>query len=348
MTDAYDELRKDWCDEGDMPSATCYHCGAHPGGPSLPPLERPWTFDGQPVKRRSGRSGREIFPTLPTPPADERKALRLGAAAPGHCACGAPTRDNAYGCDHHGGELERLFAEAPWIAEQLDATITRQRSAFAAGGTNPESLPWNDKASRVLNQLHAHMVTTVKTCHENRIRNQSPYPSLPSFKSIPAMSAWLLWRVDGLIYSDAFTGTLKKGLRIEADALLAIDRGPDLMYLGLCTARDDDGLCGGAIYARSGEDTGKCRACRAQYDVDARRGGLEKALDDMLCTASEIAHLATYLGLPASREQVRKLVNQWHVRGRITAGPGKGDPKFRYGDIAPLLAAKYPTDSKGA
>ena len=55
MTDAYDDLRADWCDAGDMPRATCAHCGAHPGGPSLPPLDRPWTFDGQGVTRRSGR-----------------------------------------------------------------------------------------------------------------------------------------------------------------------------------------------------------------------------------------------------------------------------------------------------
>lgn len=345
MTDAYDELRKDWCDVGDMPRATCWHCGARPGGAALPPLDRPWTFDGQ---RMSRRSGRDLFPTLPTPPADLAEPLKLGTCDAGRCACGQPTRDNAYGCDDCAKELERLFAETPWLAEQLDNTITKQRAAAAANGTNPESLPWNDKAAKILAALSKHLGTTVRICNEHHIRHQSPYPGLPDTDSIPAMIAWLLWRVDGLTHSDAFTGTLKHALRLEDDALKAVDRGPDLMYLGLCDARDDDGLCGGAIYARAGEDTGKCRACRATYNVDKRRGGLKKALDDRLCTASEIAHLSTYLGIPAKRDRVRNLVNQWHRRGRISPTGGKGEARFRYGDIVPLLQAAYPDNSKGA
>jgi hypothetical protein len=74
MTDAYDKLRKDWCDAGDMPRATCHHCGARPGGPSLPPLDRPWSFDGQKMTRR-GRTGRDIFPEHPAGPAPTRRLL---------------------------------------------------------------------------------------------------------------------------------------------------------------------------------------------------------------------------------------------------------------------------------
>lgn len=72
MTDAYDELRRDWCDAGDMPRATCHHCGAHPGGPSLPPLDRPWSFDGQRMTRRSGR---DVFPARPTAAAPKLRLL---------------------------------------------------------------------------------------------------------------------------------------------------------------------------------------------------------------------------------------------------------------------------------
>jgi len=356
MSAAYDELRRDWCDAGDMPRATCHHCGARPGGPALPPLE-------QPTPATTGRTGRDLFPTLPTPPADQAPPLRLGQHAAGTCACGQPTRDNAYGCDDCAKELERLFAEAPWIAEQLDATITKQRAAAATGGGGsatrltcahddpnlcscPVTLPWNDKAAKILNALVAHLVHTVKLCAAEHIRNQSPYTGAPH-ATVPDMVAWLLWRVDGLTLSESFTATLKTSLLLADDALKAIDRGPDLMYLGLCDARDEDGLCGGAIYAREGETTGRCRGCRATYDVAARRGGLERALDDRLCTASEIAHLATYLGLPASRDRVRNLVNQWHRRGRITASGGLTEPRFRYGDVTPLLQATY-AENKGA
>jgi hypothetical protein len=340
MTDAYDILRSDWCEQGDLPRATCWHCGAQPGGPALPPLDRPWTYNGQAVVRRSGRG---LFASVPTPAAEDNPEIKRGRGSAGNCGCGQPTRDHAYGCDHCAGELERLFAEAPWIAEQLDDTITKQRGAAAANGTTPESLPWNDKAARILADLRKHLARTVKVCQDRHIRHQSPYALAPNTDSIPSMSAWLLWRVDGLTFSDTFTEILKTGLKVEKQALLAIDRGPDLMYLGLCDARDEDGLCGGAIYARAGEDTGKCRACRAEYDVNARRGGLERALDDRLCTASEIAHLATYLGLSATRDRVRNLVNQWHRRKIITGHVTHEhpEPRFRYGDVAPRLAATY-------
>lgn len=345
MTDAYDELRKDWCDVGDLPRATCAHCNAQPGD-GLRYLDRPWTFDGQPVVRRSGRN---VFPTIADPPSPDRPPVkRRGRGDPGHCACGTPTRDQAYGCDHCAGELERVFAEAPWLAEQLDATITRQRAA-AGGASSPDSLPWNDKAARILADLRKHLTATVRLCDQYDVRNQSPYPGGPDGDSVHALSAWLLWRVDGLTFRPEFTDTLKTALRVEADALLAIDRGPDLLFLGVCDARDDDGLCGGAIYARAGDELGKCRACRAEYDTARYRGNLEQALDDRLCTASEIAHLATYLGLPsrATRDRVRNLVNQWHKRGRIKAVGGKGEARFRYGDVIVLLAAAYP-DEKGA
>lgn len=76
VTDAYDELRKDWCDEGDLPRATCAHCGAHPGGPSLPPLDRPWSFDGHGVVRRSGSKRRTPGRRLVVTPRHNRRTER--------------------------------------------------------------------------------------------------------------------------------------------------------------------------------------------------------------------------------------------------------------------------------
>ena len=67
MTDAYDDLRADWCDVGDMPRATCAHCrGVTTPVIALMP-ERPWVFDGQHVVRRSGRA-LEDGDTWPSPP----------------------------------------------------------------------------------------------------------------------------------------------------------------------------------------------------------------------------------------------------------------------------------------
>lgn len=340
MTDAYDELRKDWCDEGDMPRATCHHCGARPGGPSLPPLDRPWSFDGQPMTRRTGR---DIFPTRPTPE-HEPRPLKFGPRSGDTCACGRPTRNNAFGCDDCADELTRTLTDTPWLAEQLDTTITRQR-AMQPGARGADAIVWNDRAAKVQRDLSRHLATTVKLCVDQHVRHSSPYSLDPNTDSAPSMARWLLWRVDGLTLNAEFDAILRQALKIEAQALGVIDAAPDVLYLGLCGARNDDEMCTGAVYAVAGEAVGKCRACRARYASAVRREALQQQLDDRLCTAAEIAHLATYLGIEKPRDQVRKLVNQWHKRGLIAAAPGKGEPRFRYGDVVPRLAAAY---SKGA
>ena len=70
------------------------------------------------------------------------------------------------------------------------------------------------------------------------------------------------------------------------------------------------------------------------------RARLLGELDDRLCTAAEIAHLSTYLGLKADREQVRKRINQWNKRGLITEHPGVTDEvTFRFGEVYERLAA---------
>ena len=67
-----------------------------------------------------------------------------------------------------------------------------------------------------------------------------------------------------------------------------------------------------------------------------------------LCTAAEIAHLSTYLGLDISREQVRKRINQWHRRNQITRKGGVlNEPTFRFGDALALLA-KHDTAGRPA
>lgn len=332
------------CEQSDLPKIACAHCGARPGD-NLPP-ERPWTFDGQKMTRRTGR---DVFPTAPTPTAEPRP-LKFSDHTAGTCACGRPTRDNAYGCDDCADELSRFLGDATWLAEQLDTTITRQKGKHpTAGGRSADAIVWHDKASKIQKGFRRYLRVVVRYCVATHVTHSSPYLGHPDTReAMPAeMAGWLLWRVDGLTHKADFDALLRAALKLEEQTLRVIDAAPDLLYLGICGAQHElEEPCDGAVYAIAGEDVGKCRVCRARYDTEARRTGLQQKLDDRLCTAAEIAHLATYLGIDAKRSTVRNLVNQWHKRKRITAAPGVGDPRFRYGDIAPLLAATY--DSKGA
>ncbi len=257
------------------------------------------------------------------------------------CTCGRATRDEAFMCDDCGDELARLLGDVPAIVEDLDITITGQRGkAPASGRSATTALPWNDKAAVVLQALRNELVNAVRTCIEDQVRNSSPYPGWPD-DTLPAISAWLLWRVDGLAFHEEGPGLMRRLASIEGRAIRAVDRRPDVQYLGSCIAPS----CDGGIYAEVGDLVGHCRRpeCRAPYKVDASRRTLEAALDARLCTAAEIAHLATYLGLRAKREAVRKRVNQWHTRGLVTpkSHAENGDPRFAYGEVRGLLYREF-------
>ncbi|HET7386987.1 MAG TPA: hypothetical protein VFJ19_10030 [Nocardioidaceae bacterium] len=230
----------------------------------------------------------------------------------------------------------------PWLAEQLEVTITRQRAKVPGANGTGDGVPWHEKASDVLNALRNELVTTIRICDDDHVRHSSPSNEWPA-DDPPAMSRWLLWRVDGLTFHASVTETLRTLLRIEDNALRVIDRSAERKFLGWCT------VCNiGAVYACGDAATGRCveRDCRTEYDTETARATLEKALDDRLCTASELARLSTYLGIPAGREQVRKSINQWHRRGRI-AGHGNEEPRFRYGQVRVLLAQAYESRADG-
>lgn len=320
------------CSHSDLPVNVCEHCGAQPGTRiQLTPVRRP-------------RRGHPVSTDLPTPPTYPTR--KLGKSKAGECACGQPTRDGAYGCDDCADELSRLYGDVPWLAEQLDTTITRQRGKRpGASARANDGLPWDLKAATTQKALLQYLQGVAVTCIKSQIRHQSPNPGGPA-NTPNSISAWLLWRVDGLQFNEAFPDALKRGLAIEQRIYGCIDRGPDLLYLGVCQKVPDGDTepCGGAIYAKTDETIGSCRVCRAKYDTNTTRTELAAKLDDMLCTAAEIAHLATYLGLDVERRRIQLVVAQWHKRKRIAAAPSSGPdaaPRFRYGDVAILLAQTY-------
>ena len=251
------------------------------------------------------------------------------------CRCGRPTRDDAYVCDDCIDSLARALGEVPWLDEELDITISGQKGATYNGHTSrgaetPSPVHWG--ASEAKGHLKALLVSWALFCAQEGVRNSDPRQELPA-DNLVALSRWLLWRVDGLGLHDIGPEAVDEITSAVAHCHRLIDRPADRQYLGECDLCDD-----GRLFARAGSRWAKCDQCEAAEDAEARRTKLLDELDDRLCTAAEIAHLASYMNLRGDREQVRKRINQWHKRGRISREHAFSEEAvFRFGIVRRLL-----------
>jgi hypothetical protein len=263
------------------------------------------------------------------------------------CKCGKPTRDGAYFCDPCGFELSKALGDIQWLDEELETTVGRQQGIDyrrVGGGkgakkTAPQIVNWT--AAEARSHLRSLLVSWVLFCHDESIRNQSPTIGLPG-DSLPAMSRYLMWRVDGLAWHDIGPDAVEELTAAVTQCLRLIDRPADRQFLGRCQECNEDG----GLYARPGGERARCDVCGATAEASELRKALLAELDDRLCTAAEIAHLSTYLGLKANRDAVRKRVNQWASRGQITQHPSVTDEvTFRFGEVyAKLATAEYAKD----
>lgn len=253
------------------------------------------------------------------------------------CRCGRPTRDAAYVCDQCGDDLARALGDVPWLTDELQTTITRQRATPTEGGGKSfdKPLPWHEKAADTLRTLHGLLVSWARFCEEEAIRNSSPRTRmLDSHDDNPAaLSRWLLWRVDGLTLHDIGPDAVDELTDAVAACHRVIDRRPDRWYAGPCLTEG----CGSDLYARRREGSVKCRDCEAVYDVAERREWLLLEAEDRLAPAADLARAVSWLGAePLTPDRVRK----WAERGRITAKAHDGRrPLYRVGDAIDLLAS---------
>lgn len=222
-----------------------------------------------------------------------------------------------------------------------------------------QPLPWDEGISKAVRRLRTVLVAWVRlTVEELRIpdvRLAGPACLLCTHTScrsarvggwpadtLPAMARWLLGRSSWLrrhpAADELLTDLASAVRRLER----SMDRAPELLYAGPCTAEiDDDGTvreCSHDLYAVPGSETVDCLACRATYQVADRREWLQKAAADLLLTATEVSRALTGLGSPVTPDRIR----QWKVRGRLTPrgtvqSGERTDPTYRVGDVQDLL-----------
>ena len=254
------------------------------------------------------------------------------------CRCGRPTRDTLTTCETCSDELARSLAEIPWMADELATTITKQRAIPTEGGPRggETALLWHEKASDARRHLHSLLVSWVRFCDEEGVAHQSPKDGLPD-DTLPALSRWMLWRVDGLARHEIGPDATEEILSAMAECRRVIDRSPDRWYAGPCVQEVDNVACGTDLYARRTKGDVTCRECAAVYDVAERRAWLLAEAEDRLANASDVARAVSWLG---ARPLTPARVWQWAKRGRIVAKGHDGKaPLYRVGDAIDLLAA---------
>jgi hypothetical protein len=260
-------------------------------------------------------------------------------------SCNRPS-DGWYVCKLCADILAETLTDMAWMLDELDIVITQQtRYTTQSSGRSAESpLVFNIKAADTKANLVNELDTVARV-----IAGANGWQR--TYTTPKGCAVWLEQKISAIRLHPA-GGEMTNDISSWYGACLwVIDRPAQRQYLGdhadmgtvveveLNTRGTSDEQCPGRIYGRAGKPEARCDTCGATFTAEKLRERLLHQLDDKLCSAAEIAHLSTYLGLDIGREQVRKRINQWHKREQIQRKGGTDvDPKFRFGDALGLLA----------
>jgi hypothetical protein len=252
--------------------------------------------------------------------------------------CGAPdcTRPTTIGvlCNDCHNELTHHIDNLPWALEQLQNAATNQTRFTTGGGAKSTETPlmFNPFASGAL----ASLIATVQIW-QGRLADHTGQP-IRHPNPIKA-AKWM-----GQNISSART-YINAGQMLDAlthaheHVEKVINKPPQRQYLGDCADVDNSGhTCPGRMFAYPNEAEARCDTCTKEIDAATRRLELLRKMDDKIMSAAEIARIATYMGLTIDRVQVRKRINKWHSRHRITPINHDADnPTFRFLEVRLLL-----------
>jgi hypothetical protein len=256
--------------------------------------------------------------------------------------CGAPNcakpTDTGTLCPDCHHELTALVDNLPWALTQLQYAATNQtRFTISVGARSQETpLAFNPRASAELAAFAANV-----QLWQGRLADHQGMPV--RFTNPVKAAKWLadhLTTIRTYINAGQMLDSLAYTFRsVEA----VINRPPPSQYLGDCTSNENGHTCPGRMYAFPGKPEARCDTCGTTKDAEALRLTLLTDLDSRSLTAAEIATTAAYMDLPFSREQVRKKINRWHNKQRISpTGTEHGDPKFNFGTVRRLLEEDVP------
>lgn len=250
-----------------------------------------------------------------------------------------PVRNTRTLCDRCALELAQDIEALPDLIDELETTFTRQANITRNHGktTTHADVIYDLRIAalrdRAIATLHHWAVT---------IGDGQAITRVPIVDWIESAAQQLAGAINDIVRRDDAHKMHHQITELARDICHAIDRPADRIYAGTC--------CDRPLYAKSGTPTATCRKCGIHHDVGDRRATMLAALDDMLLPAADIAGLVTYLGdLAIGRERTRKLINQWHARGRLAAHghTTTGAPRFAFGETLALLARRQADQHNG-
>lgn len=254
--------------------------------------------------------------------------------------CNRPS-DGWFVCQTCSDSLERdVLSQVEWLMGDLDLVISGQvKYTQQVGSASSETpLPLNIAASDARGELLMQLDTSCRMIAEdNGIEAE--------YHDGPSVAAWLSYRISMIRLHPAGGEVVGELTQAFNKALWLIDRPRQRQYLGDCKdhPRDDgEAVCPGGIYALEGKPEARCQVCGRWWPKEELKAWLIAELHDRIMTASEIARLSAYLGIPHPRIKVRKLINQWHTRGQIHSvelqQSGRSVSGFKFSDALVLLA----------
>lgn len=261
------------------------------------------------------------------------------------CRCGRATRDAAYVCDGCGDELARALGDVPWLDEELETSISKQRGVDyrTLGGSKgakkpserPSPVQWGASEARA--HLRALLVSWSLFCASEGVRHRERNDDLPA-DTLAAMSRWLLCRVDGLALHEIGSDAVDEITDAVARCRRMVDKPVEKWFAGPCNECKTD------LFARAGSREVECSACGLVYDMGERREWLREAARDHLATATEIARAIVVWGDgPASEHLLIDRIRKWAEReprlierGHVTVR-GRERALYRVGDVMDRL-----------
>lgn len=328
------------------------------------------------MARRRGRA-RQLASQPPVPTGPTCRVVRVTYSVVGGRrtgSCGAAVPPGVVVCGRCADELLTDLVHVPGIALALEAAHGRQLRfgasvlppSFGLDGVEREeesALPFDPRAS----EAAAMLLDTLTRWADLIAGARGLFRPLDTWTALPA---WLCGQVSWLRSAECGPEAVVKVRGAIRQARLVVDRPPDLVYVGPCSAlvrtaprvcgcgvdlTDQAGLlavtcpgcarvfaprvCGADLYARPGRDVTEvaCRECGARFPIGDRRAWLLEQAQDRLLPATELARAIDGLGVDVTPSAIWK----WKERGRLVphGADALGHPLYRVGDVMDLVDA---------
>lgn len=227
---------------------------------------------------------------------------------------------------------ERLNAIAEWVADALDATVTRQNK-FSIGPKAGQQkrretpLPFHMQASDASTDLNGTLMAWITV-----VCQQRKY-AWPGRLRNGQAARWLAAHVTALALCEGSRAAADEISDAHDRVMRVIDRPTFRTYHGECE------LCGGDLYGRRDADKLTCDKCADVVDRQSNNIRLEAILEDKLYTADELVTIVfDRFGATIKSKTVHDLayrkVNPILVRGTAYNGRHK---LYRAGDVFAAL-----------